>query len=200
MEPGCVHHDGRPAKARCVECGDLLCGDCRTKVGGRNYCRPCVPEHLRKKVKGRRSPTFAALLSAIPGLGQWYAGSFFRGLVFGGTAAGLAASPGAIPDPIPLFLYVFNLFDAFSLAKERNERVCGIPMTESDRRQKAFFGMFAAAISLFTVARLTAWPDLEPALLWPVALCLYGVFLLREHSARASESRRVGREFDVQPA
>lgn len=178
MELSCAHHDKRPARARCVDCGTNLCGPCRVKVGGRNYCRPCVPEHLRKKLPGRRSPAFAAVLSAVPGLGQMYAGSFTRGLVFLASSGLLAANVQSVPDPVPLFLWVFNLFDAFLVATERNFKVSGVTADASAVRQKRFWGLFAAGIAGFCSARSTIQPDLDPDLLWPAALGLYGLFVL----------------------
>lgn len=196
MELACVHHEKRSAQARCVECGNLLCADCRAKVEGRNYCRPCVPEPLRRKLKGTRSPTFAAALSVVPGLGQWYGGSFFRALVFGGSAIALAANQGQVPDPVPLFLWVYNLFDAFSMVKERNAKVTGLELSGTDQRQKRFWGWFAATLSAFTVARATVAPTLDPDLLWPAALSLYGAFLLtdRKGTDRAAAAGRVAPE------
>jgi len=183
MELPCVQHEKRVAQARCVECGTLLCSECRAKVDGRNYCRPCVPEPLRRKLKGTKSPTVAAVLSTVPGLGQWYAGSFFRGLLFGGSALAMANGAG-IPDPLPLFLWVFNLLDAFALTKERNAKVAGVELDLADQRQKRFWGWFAATLSAFTIARITVMPTLDPDLLWPAALCLYGGFLMTDRKDR----------------
>lgn len=180
MEIFCTNHDKRSAQARCVECGATLCADCRAKIEGRNYCRPCVPERLRSRMKGRRSPTAAAVLSAVPGLGQMYSGSLFRGLVFGGSALALASQIHQVPAPLPLFLWVFNMFDAMLLTQERNARVSGIELSRTDRKQKRFWGLFAGALALFTVARTTIRPDINPDLLWPVALGLYGVFLVTD--------------------
>ncbi|MFH0947156.1 MAG: B-box zinc finger protein [Planctomycetota bacterium] len=189
MELCCAHHQTRPARARCVECGTNICGACRVKLGGRNYCRPCVPERLQKKMPGRRSPTVAAVLSAVPGLGQMYAGSFSRGLVFLLSAGALAANLQTVPDPVPLFLWVFNLFDAYLQAGERNVRLIGQDPDRSAVRQKRYWGLFAAGTAAFCAIRSTVNPDLSPDLLWPGALALYGLFILFD--------RRSG---DVQPA
>ena len=178
MELSCAHHETRAARARCVDCGANLCGTCRVKLGGRNYCRPCIPERLRNKLPGRRSPTAAAVLSAVPGLGQMYAGSFSRGLVFLLSAGALAANVQSVPDPVPLFLWVYNLFDAFLMASERNAQVTGVEPDSGNTRQKRFWGLFALGIAGFCTARATISPDLNPDLLWPAALSLYGTFIL----------------------
>lgn len=177
MDLTCAHHEKRDARARCVQCGTLLCAECRAKVGGRNYCRPCVPEKLKRKLPGRRSPTLAAILSAVPGLGQIYAGRFLRGLMFLGSTGVVAANIDRIPDPLPLFLWVFSMFDGFAVAHERNARVTGVSLDPSVAMQKRFWGLFGAVIAAFTAARNTAYPTLDPDLLWPAALILYGMFL-----------------------
>jgi len=183
MDLTCAHHEQRPAKARCVECGNHLCGECRLKVSGRYHCRPCVPERLQKKVPGRRSPMFASILSLAPGLGQMYAGRFGRGVVFAASAVALAANAEAIPQPLPLFLWVFNLFDALSVAHERNARVTGIPMDPTVAMQRRFWGLFGTGLAGFVVARNTGMPNLDPDMLWPGALGLYGLFLLFDRKA-----------------
>ena len=178
MELTCTHHEQREARARCVECGTLLCDECRGKVGGRNYCRPCVPEKLRRKLPGRRSPGFAAFLSAIPGLGQMYAGRFLRGLLFMGGAGAVGANIDAIADPLPIFLWVFNLFDAFAVAHDRNARVTGVPLDPSVSLQKKFWGLLGVLVAGFVVARNTGYPELNPDLMWPACLVLYGLFVV----------------------
>ncbi|MFG0316646.1 MAG: B-box zinc finger protein [Planctomycetota bacterium JB042] len=183
MDLTCVHHEQRPAKARCVECGQHLCGECRVKVAGRYRCRPCVPESLHRKLPGRRSPTFASVLSVVPGLGQMYAGRFGRGLAFLLSAGILAANAHAVPQPLPLFLWVFNLFDAMSVAHERNARKAGIPLDPSVSVQRRFWGLFGTGLAVFAVARSTVAPALDPDLLWPGALGLYGLFLLFDRKA-----------------
>ena len=195
MDLSCVHHARSKAKARCVECGDHLCVDCRTKVSGRNYCRPCIPQELKKKVPGRRSPVVATLLSTIPGLGQLYAGQGWRGIVFFASAVAMAAHEQVVPDPVPLFLWVFNLFDAHSLATERNQKLMGQSLDRSDVLQRRFFGLFAALVAGFSAARTTFLPELNTDLLWPIALGLYGIFLLLDR--RSSDKKEVNH---VQPA
>lgn len=183
MQPTCQHHPESAASARCVECGATLCGPCRVKVRGRNYCRPCVPPALQRELPGRRSPVAAAALSVVPGLGQMYAGSFLRGAALLATAGAIAANRGAVPDPIPLFAWVFGLFDAHALAVERNARVTGRELPRADRMQRRFWGWFAAAVAGFALLRGTVRPDLSPELLWPVALGLYGAFCLAHRTS-----------------
>jgi hypothetical protein len=92
----CKKHPDRPARARCVGCGKLLCETCRHKVGRRNFCEACVPGDRRgkKRTKGKstkkKSAFLAALLSVVPGLGQLYCGRPLRALFLFAAAAWMA--------------------------------------------------------------------------------------------------------------
>lgn len=177
MELSCTKHPDRAPRARCVECGQHLCQECRIAVARRNYCRPCVPESLKRKIPGTRSPAIAAVLSVIPGLGQAFVGRIKRGMVFFGGALTMMAFLHQIPDPIPLFLWVYNLLDAHSLASERNSRLLHGNADGEGARQRKYFALFGAGLALFVVTRTLFIPDLNPDLLWPGALLLYGAFV-----------------------
>ena len=82
-------HPENPSAARCVACGKVLCFDCRVWKKGRNFCFDFAPG----KPKGFRSPSFTMLLSLIPGLGQFYTGSFTKGLIFLMGAGASVATP-----------------------------------------------------------------------------------------------------------
>ena len=84
----CVNHSGVTATAYCQNCGKALCPNCaRTTVSGQILCEPCwtawqtiappfvVPPH------GAPSPSAAAVLGLIPGVGAMYNGQFFKGLI-----------------------------------------------------------------------------------------------------------------------
>jgi hypothetical protein len=173
MELACFRHPEESARARCVECGSLLCETCRAKLSGRNYCRPCVPANLKKKLPGRRSPTFAAILSLVPGLGQLFVGEKLRGLVFAGSALALGNVEPMPPATVLLVLYVFNLFDAWSLATERNARVTGVEVSAGQRRQRVLLGWLTGLVAVFAIARETIAPELDVLVLFPVALGAY---------------------------
>jgi hypothetical protein len=111
----CTHSE-RPAAARCVVCGEVLCHDCRLQKKGRNYCRACVPG----KVPGYRSPTFSMLLSLVPGLGQMHAGSPLKGVALLAAAGACLAWRPEVPWVLPLSLWLFAMWDARMTALKRN--------------------------------------------------------------------------------
>lgn len=180
----CKQHPGSSASARCVECGSLLCGDCRAKLGGRNYCRPCVPQELVRKLPGRRSPAAAAILSVVPGLGQMFAGEKLRGLVFGGSAIALGNLDPLPPATILFFLWAFNLFDAHSIAVARNAKAAGRALDAGEKRQKFLVSLFAIGTAGVVLARETIAPNLDVAVLWPAALGLFALSAVAEHLDR----------------
>ncbi len=38
----CAYHPGNDAVGACVSCGRLVCAECKTVLGGKIYCNPCV--------------------------------------------------------------------------------------------------------------------------------------------------------------
>ncbi len=209
MDLACTQHVDQPARARCVECGNLLCETCRAKIGGRNFCRPCLPAKLKRRLPGRRSPVFATMLSVVPGLGQMFVGEKLRGLVFGASAIALSNVHPAPSATIALFLYVYNLFDAWSLATERNARVAGETLSASDRRQRFMFSAFAMVTAIFAIARESIAPDLRVDVLWPTALGLVVLHHLmdrkedrkdRYSNAKAPANDRAKEDARVEPA
>jgi hypothetical protein len=63
------------------------------------------------------------LLSLIPGLGQVYAGSFLKGVVFLTAAGASAALHDEIPALLPLVVWSLAIWDARMTALKRNFRV-----------------------------------------------------------------------------
>ncbi|MCB9726994.1 MAG: hypothetical protein H6744_06010 [Deltaproteobacteria bacterium] len=134
----CSIHTGIDAVAVCCDCGNGVCGTCRNKMFGRNYCDVCASGLEQKMMKRQapqppqvvfppglpqhalpphlyKNPTVAAVLSAfIPGAGQVYAGRVGRGVgVFIGTLV-------LTPIFVGWFLWLAQIFDAHTTAKEHN--------------------------------------------------------------------------------
>ena len=40
----CAYHPGKEAVVACVNCGKLICAECKTELGGKAYCPPCANE------------------------------------------------------------------------------------------------------------------------------------------------------------
>lgn len=53
----CGYHPGRDTVGACVACGKMVCGECRTVLGGKIYCQPCADDIFVKKKAGGPSST-----------------------------------------------------------------------------------------------------------------------------------------------
>ena len=58
----CAYHSGKEAAAACVNCGKLICIECKTELAGKKYCPPCANEIFvaRKPVEAVETPAVAA--------------------------------------------------------------------------------------------------------------------------------------------
>jgi len=62
----CAYHPGKEAAVACVNCGKLICLECKTELGGKNYCSPCANEIFvdKKPAEVVETPPGAAKKSA----------------------------------------------------------------------------------------------------------------------------------------
>lgn len=127
----CVNHPGTTATAYCQSCGKALCPGCvRTAAGGQVFCDPCSaawqsfqqPFGTQYPV-GAPNPAAAAVLGLIPGVGAFYNGQFFKGIIHVVIFAVLIS----ITDHYPIFgLFIaawilYQSFEAFHTAKARRD-------------------------------------------------------------------------------
>jgi len=141
----------------------------------------------------RKSPLFATFLSAMPGLGQIYVGYYQRGfvnaIVVGTLIALLASNLGPLTPLAALFLaffWLYNIVDAGRRALLYNEALAGrggIELPE-DFKTPALQGSIPGGLAIVVVGGvllshsrfglpldwLNEW--------WPVALILFGVYLV----------------------
>ena len=191
MSLSCIKHAERNAAARCIGCGTLMCDECRHRVDNRNYCESCpTPKKLRRV----KQPLLAGVLSAVPGLGQLYAGSPLHAIFAFGTACFLAVNADRLNLPeflIPVAWFI-NVCDAVALARRRNDVAAASQSNESvsfarattpataTRRSspdRVFVGLTMAALGGLLLAKSTVAPMLSVALMWPVTAVLFGLTL-----------------------
>lgn len=132
----CVNHTGVAATAYCQNCGKPLCANCvRNAPGGQVLCEPCwtswnsYQQPFASAPPGSPSPSVAALLGLIPGVGAMYNGQFIKGLIHVVIFAVLV-SAAHIYDIFGLFIAAwifYQSFEAYHTAKARRD---GLPLPD----------------------------------------------------------------------
>lgn len=52
----CENHPDREGVAACVSCGKVICGECRLKLAGKNYCQECADDLVTGKQEYNEEP------------------------------------------------------------------------------------------------------------------------------------------------
>jgi len=62
----CAYHPGKEAAVACVNCGKLICVECKAELAGKNYCPPCANEIFvaRKPAETVETPAVVAMKPA----------------------------------------------------------------------------------------------------------------------------------------
>ncbi len=126
----CVNHTGVNATAYCQSCGKGLCPGCvRNAAGGQILCEPCwtawhnYQQPFVNPNAGGPSPSAAAVLGLIPGVGAMYNGQFIKGLVHVVIFA-ILVSAAHLYGVFGIFIaawVVYQSFEAYHTAKARRD-------------------------------------------------------------------------------
>jgi hypothetical protein len=126
----CVNHSGVSATAYCQNCGKALCPACvRNASGGQIFCEPCwtawqsLQQPFVAPHPGGPSPSAAAVLGLIPGVGAMYNGQFFKALVHVVVFVmiiGVTTHYGLFGFFIPAWI-LYQSFEAYHTAKAMRE-------------------------------------------------------------------------------
>jgi TM2 domain-containing membrane protein YozV len=120
----CVNHKGVSATAYCQNCGKPLCTDCiiagamRNLPNGQILCESCISawQSLQPPFAGLQphgpSPSAAAVLGLIPGVGAMYNGQFLKGFIHVVVFAVLIGTTGHYPL-CGLFIAAWILYQSF---------------------------------------------------------------------------------------
>ncbi len=69
MAVTCAYHKKVDAVGACVNCGKLVCDECKVTIKGKIYCNPCVEELFAERdsvVASSSAPTAAATVESAP--------------------------------------------------------------------------------------------------------------------------------------
>ena len=139
-----------------------------------------------------KSPVLATFLSIVPGCGQFYLGSFLKGIVHILVFAGLItlAEHAGSDDEIVFALmiggfYIFQIFDTYRDA-QRTNMLDVAPEAESPAEKEEEISLFWAIAVLITgvlfqLANLDIISLRQISRLWPLILIVLGIRLLTEY-------------------
>src|SRR5207244_4177878 len=205
----CFYHAEAPNIAFCIHCGRALCNECVRNVRGSVYCEPCLGELVegkgatsstsgaepRKEMVAGSNPGAAFALGLIPGVGAIYNGEFVKAavhiLIFGTLVSLADATDAALFGLATAAFYFYMPFEAYYTAKKRKLGAEGIILeTPIDRLQQQFGSMrdreLWGGIALVVIGGLYLLGNLDVfdlhriARLWPAALVVIGVWLLKK--------------------
>lgn len=78
----CHYHLEKESKNFCSKCDKPLCEECSIDTNGKILCKDCIKEEVKKVYIKKKSPSLAAVLSLLPGLGAIYNGQILKGISF----------------------------------------------------------------------------------------------------------------------
>jgi Domain of unknown function (DUF5668)/B-box zinc finger len=138
----CANHVDVPAVAYCRTCGKPLCSSCVRDVRGVIYCEECLASHLSgvtpppgatampiagEPPTGLPSPTLAAVLGFIPGVGAMYNGEFAKGFIHVLIFATLIWMTDHVNAIFGLGIAAFMIYMPIEAYKTARAREMGLP-------------------------------------------------------------------------
>ena len=138
----CANHPDVPAVAYCRTCGKPLCSACVRDVHGVVYCEECLASRLNATMpppgasavppgadprSGLPSPTLAAVLGLIPGVGAMYNGEFAKGFVHVLIFATLIWMSDHVNGVVGIAVAAFYIYMPIEAYKTAKARQMGLP-------------------------------------------------------------------------
>jgi hypothetical protein len=123
----CAIHPGRDAISSCVNCGNLVCPECKASLGNQIYCNPCIEARLKtgswplKPVATVTNTSGISSITEIPvEIRGWNWGGFFLTWIWGiGNNVWIAML--ALLGLIPYIGWIAHLTVAIILGMKGNE-------------------------------------------------------------------------------
>ena len=136
----CANHPDASAVAYCRTCGKPLCSACAKDVRGVVYCEDCLAAHVSgvmppagavvppaERPRGTPSPTLAACLGFIPGVGAMYNGEFAKGFIHVLIFATLIWMSDHISGMFGLGIAAFVIYMPIEAYKTARAKEMGLP-------------------------------------------------------------------------
>jgi hypothetical protein len=200
----CANHEQAPATTVCASCGRALCPECTIRLRGKVSCKTCLEARdleQASRATMRKSPTLAAVLSLMPGLGQIYVGYYIAGfvnvLVVALLINLLAHMQGPGPQPFfGLFLsffWLFNMLDAARRARLYNRHAAGEREASLPTDSPLVGGIVLLGAGLLLTLSITFDIPLRfLETIWPLGLVLAAIYLLAKYWRTRARMARAG--------
>jgi len=199
----CSYHTASTARVQCSSCARPLCHACDHRIKGYPYCQDCIVlgvEGLSRNYDNampRGRARLAALFALLPGMGAVYNRQNIKAVVHFVAVIGLfelasiKVAPG-IFSLAGLAFYVYSIIDAYRTAMliARGES----PAVDEERFKRSLvkraplIGIVLIASGLLMVVQiLRPFAFVTVARLFPVALIIFGGYLLTRYFKRSRE-------------
>jgi hypothetical protein len=199
----CVNHESALATSVCASCGRALCPDCTIRWQGKVSCKTCLESKEFERVARvpmQKSPTVAALLSLMPGLGQVYVGYYLAGfiniivvaLILNVVTHMHGPGPQAFLGLFLAFFWLFNILDAGRRANLYNRHLVGTREEALPTDSPLVGGIILLIIGLLLTLAITLHVQLHfLETIWPLGLVAAALYLLAKYwRTRAAMMRR----------
>ncbi|MDD5541996.1 MAG: DUF5668 domain-containing protein [Acidobacteriia bacterium] len=201
----CAVHTEVESTYFCRHCGKPLCPSCCHLIQGQAFCESCLAQTVAGPHPGPLdgpNPWLAFGLGWIPGVGAVVNGEYAKAAVHVAIFAGIITllANGTIPNGEPflgVFLGLFCVympFEAYQTARRKQLEAAGASTAQPGMTQSKFYqdfwtdwklnapigGIILVIIGvLFLLDTMQIYPFGRFFRLWPIALILIGIVMLR---------------------
>jgi hypothetical protein len=202
----CVTHEQALATSVCASCGRALCPDCTIRWQGKVSCKTCLESKELERASRepmRKSPTLAALLSLMPGLGQVYVGYYLAGfinivvvaLIINVVAHMHGPGPQAFLGLFLAFFWLFNILDAGRRASLYNRHLAGAREEALPTDSPLMGGVILLIVGLLLTLAITFDVRLQfLETIWPLGLVAAAIYLLVKYWRTRARMAQPARE------
>jgi len=200
----CSYHTTTFARVQCANCARALCPACDHRIKGYPYCQDCIvlgieslSRHYSQGGRPKAKARLAALCALLPGLGAAYnrqnvkAVAHFAGVVGLFQLTNIHALSGFFGFAGMAF-YIYTIIDAYRTAQliavgESPEADESRFKRQLAKRAPVIGAMLILAGVLLVIQLMRPLAFITPARLVPVALIIFGGYLLTSYFKRSRE-------------
>lgn len=218
----CAYHTNHPARVECASCSRALCPACDHRIKGHAYCQDCIVRGIENlshrfsqansyQTSGQKTKSHshvAALCALLPGMGAVYNRQNIKAVVHFVAIIGLLQLThvrvlSAVFALGAVLFYIYSIIDAYRTA----QLIAAGESPEADEekfkrtlvKRAPVVGVALIVAGLLLVIQLVRpLSFITYARLLPVALILFGGYLLTRHFKRKRYESHA-REYSARP-